>query len=423
MNMTFTNMRSLITALAKAMNLINPNMQHHHEQAAYISYQIGYEMGLRRDDLNKAVYAALLHDIGAVIFPEQPTVERIEENEKEIALLGSKLIRDLEGFEEIADIIEICQNTYLEDREIIGKYKSSYEACMDIAQTVHIADFVTSTMDPGKRILNQVKLIDAAVKAGLGTEFSPKAVDACLRVSTREYKWLDAAHNPSFLLIFTGTIRDVSLEETVRLTKFISRIIDFRSSFTAMHSAGVAASARELARLAGMTAEECMMMEIAGNLHDIGKLVVPNEILEKPGRLTEEEFGIVKEHPYYTRLILKDVEGFERIANWAGYHHEKLNGNGYPFHCDEGRLDLGARIMAVADIFSAITEVRPYRKGMSKAQALDVLKGSVERGEICGCVVNLLEEHFDEVDQIRESESRVAGQRYYQSLGTGSEES
>ena len=61
-----TNMRSLLIALAKAMNLINPNMQHHHEQTAYISYQIGYEMGLRGDDLNYAVYAALLHDIGAV---------------------------------------------------------------------------------------------------------------------------------------------------------------------------------------------------------------------------------------------------------------------------------------------------------------------------------------------------------------------
>ncbi len=72
------------------------------------------------------------------------------------------------------------------------------------------------------------------------------------------------------------TIRQVSLEETVKLTRFMSRIIDFRSAFTAMHSAGVAASARELARLAGMTDEECLMMEIAGNLHDVGKLAVPS---------------------------------------------------------------------------------------------------------------------------------------------------
>ena len=225
---------------------------------------------------------------------------------------------------------------------------------MDIAQAVHIADFVTSQIDPKEHILNQVKQINEAVIAGRNTEFSPKAVDAYLRLSEREYIWMDVALNPSFLLIFTGEIRQVSLEEAVKLTRFMSRIIDFRSAFTAMHSAGVAASARELARLAGMTDEECLMMEIAGNLHDVGKLAVPNEILEKPGKLTDEEFNIVKEHPYYTRLILMDVDGFERIADWAGFHHEKLNGKGYPFHFGAEQLDLGARIMAVADIFSGV---------------------------------------------------------------------
>ena len=410
-----TNMRSLLIALAKAMNLINPNMQHHHEQTAYIAYQIGYEMGLRGDDLNYAVYAALLHDIGAVVSPEVPTVESIEEHEREIATMGARMIRDLEGFGEIADIIEASQNTYIEDDNALAGCESR-DICMDIAQAVHIADFVTSQIDPKERILNQVKRINEAVIAGRNTEFSPKAVDAYLRLSEREYTWMDVALNPSFLLIFTGEIREVSLEETVKLTRFMSRIIDFRSSFTAMHSAGVAASARELARLAGMKDEECLMMEIAGNLHDVGKLAVPNEILEKPGKLTDEEFNIVKEHPYYTRLILMDVDGFERIADWAGFHHEKLNGNGYPFHLGAEQLDLGARIMAVADIFSAITEVRPYRAGMTREQAMAVLKGNVEAGAICGRIVGLLEAHYDEIDGAREKESRIAGQRYFESL-------
>ena len=415
MSKPFTNMRALIVAMAKIMNLINSSMQHHHEQVAYVTYQIGREMGLCDDDLFKAVYAALLHDIGGVIFPEQPSIERLEEHKKEIADMGSKLIRDLDGFAEIADIIAVCQNSYEEDCEDFKNCPGG-QTCMDIAQAIHIADFVANMMNPGERILNQVRRINEAVKAGSGKEFSPKAVEACLQVSTREYKWLDAALNPSFLLIFTGTIRDMSLEDTVRFTQLVLRIIDFRSSFTAMHSAGVAASARELARWAGMTQEECLMMEIAGNLHDVGKLVVPNEILEKPGRLTEEEFNIVKEHPYYTRLILKDVEGFEQIANWAGYHHEKLDGSGYPFHWNADQLDLGARIMAVADIFSAITEVRPYRTGMNRDQALDVLKENAERGAICGRVVNILEAHYEVIDQVREAESRAAGRRYFQSI-------
>lgn len=424
---SFTNMRSLLIALARAMNLINPDMEHHHEQTAYLTFQIGYEMGLRDDDLHFAVYGSLLHDIGEVIYQEPQSVESIKQNEREIASLGARMIRDIEGFEAIADIIEVSQNTYTEDLEAISGEncegcelsEDELSTCMDIAQAIHVADFVTTLIDGKTPILNQVKQINAAVQLGRGTEFSPKAVDAFLRVSGREFVWMDVALNPSFLLIFTGDIRPVSLEEAVKLTHFMSRIIDFRSSFTAMHSAGVAASARVLARLAGMNNEECQMMEIAGYLHDVGKLRVPNEILEKPGKLTEEEFNIVKEHPYYTRLILKDVDGFERIANWAGFHHEKLNGRGYPFHFDAERLDTGERIMAVADIFSAITEVRPYRAGMSREMALAVLKENVAAGGICGKIVELLEEHYDEVDAARERESREAGKRYFESLEKG----
>lgn len=190
-------------------------------------------------------------------------------------------------------------------------------------------------------------------------------------------------------------------------------LIDFRSPFTAMHSAGVAASAKALAKLAGLDEESCMKMEIAGNLHDVGKLRVPNEILEKPGKLTDEEFNKVKEHPYYTRLILMDVEGFEEIADWAGFHHEKLNGRGYPFHFDGDFLSLGSRIMTVADIFSAITEERPYRKPMSREQAMKVMWENVESGGICRNIVQLLEDNYDAVNDARMKKSLEAGARYF----------
>ena len=228
---------------------------------------------------------------------------------------------------------------------------------------------------------------------------------------------MDLSLNPTYMFAQLGPLRIVLLEKLVIFTSLISRVIDFRSPFTAMHSAGVAATARELARLSGMTQEECLMMEAAGNLHDIGKLRVPNAILEKPGKLTEEEFNVMREHPYYTSMILQDVEGFEKIAKWAAYHHEKLNGKGYPFHLRAEELDEGCRIMAVADIFSAITEVRPYRKGMNKEQAQKVLLENAERGEIYKKTVDLLMSHYDEVDAVREKKSREIGKRYYASLG------
>ena len=261
-------------------------------------------------------------------------------------------------------------------------------------------------------VLTQAEKLRKTAASCRGTAFCPEVVDAFLRVSEREFVWLDTLLNPRFLMFFTGEIHAVSLERTVSLTRLMSRIIDFRSRFTAMHSAGVAASARTLAELAGMDREECLMMEIAGNLHDVGKLKVPRRILEKPGPLDKEEFNIMKEHPYYTRLILMNVTGFEQIANWAGFHHEKLNGTGYPFHFEARDLDTGARMMAIADIFSAITEDRPYRLGMTREAASAVLGRHKEEGGLDAELVDLLLSNYAEIDRRRREASEAVIRHY-----------
>lgn len=314
----FTTVRSLLSALAKAMNLINPDMENHHQETAYLAYQIGMEMGLHTEDLHLIASAALLHDVGTIVMPQRENLAAIESHRREIARIGAEMIRDLEPFEMIANIIELCQNGWRENVEFSKTRACSravhgnIEQCIDVAECIHLADVISALWDEEGEILNQVLMIREAVEAGRGMEFSDKAVDAFQRVSQREFVWMDFVLNPTFLMFFTGDMHDLSLEETVELTQLMSRIIDFRSSFTAMHSAGVAASAKELARLAGMNEEDCMKMEIAGNLHDVGKLRVPNEILEKPGKLTEEEFNKVKEHPYY-RSVPAGVEAMRKM--------------------------------------------------------------------------------------------------------------
>lgn len=412
----FTNIRSMLGALATAMNLINPEIEHHHEQTAYMAYSIAREMGLADDLVYLTVYAALLHDIGSVVVEEPASVAEIEQDARKYAHIGANMLRDLPRFDVIAGIIEYCQCNWTEIQACVCHETAECQQYAQLASVVHTADVVSSCLNPDKPVLNQVDFICKVVEHGRGTQFCPEAVDAVLRLKDLEFIWMDVVHNPSFLMIFTGEIRQISLQETVELTRFASRLIDYRSPFTAMHSAGVAASAKALAQLAGMSEEDCLKMEIAGNLHDIGKLSVPRAILEKPEKLTDEEFNVIKEHPYYTRLLLLRVDGFSEIADWAGFHHEKLNGQGYPFHYNESQLDLGSRIMAVADIFSAITEERPYRKGMSKEQALDVLHGNVERGAICGEIVDLLAEHYEEVDAARDAMSHAAGKRYFESM-------
>ncbi len=411
----FTNIRSLLGALAKAMNLIQPEVEHHHEQTAYFAFHIARIMGMEGEQLHTITYSALLHDVGGTLFDEPKSITEIESNAEKYAKIGADMLRDLPDYREIANVIEFCQSDWEDILREIPPSDKRFEYAR-LASFIHLGDIASLCLNRNKRVLNQRDDICAVAQAGSGTRFNPEAVEGLLKLKPFEVIWLDAMENPAFLMYFTGEMHRITLEKTASLTKLMSRIIDFRSSFTAMHSAGVAATAVELAKLAGMSDEDCLKMKIAGYLHDVGKLVVPREILEKPGKLTTEEFNIVREHTYYTRLILMDIDGFTEIRDWAAYHHEKLNGNGYPFHLNAEELDLGARIMAVADIFSAITEVRPYRDGMKKEQAIEVLRGNVESGAICGKIVNLLIENYDQIDAVRDHESREEGKRYFDNL-------
>jgi HD-GYP domain-containing protein (c-di-GMP phosphodiesterase class II) len=189
----------------------------------------------------------------------------------------------------------------------------------------------------------------------------------------------------------------------IKLTAIFAYIIDFRNPFTAEHSTGVAAVARALAAYMGFSDTECKMIYVAGHLHDLGKLTVSEIILNKPDSLNKEEISVMRSHTYHTYRILQKVKGLETINEWASYHHEKLNGKGYPFHLAAKDLSTGSRIMAVADIFTAIMEDRPYRRGMPAAKAKSLLQSMVDNGSICKEVVAVTDAHFDQVNEIRKN--------------------
>ena len=412
----FTSMRSLIGVLAKSMNLINPEVEGHHEMTAYLSYMLAKEMGCDTPMLHKVIYASLLHDIGAVASEEQQSVEELEAEAYTIAAFGADMLRELDELKEIADIVEFCQCGYatIMGALELGQIKSATTA--KLASVIHLADRATVMLDPHKRVLSQLNTMETLIAGYSGIEFDPEAVEALTHICRDEYVWFDLFYDPWSVLDIAGLDIPVTLTETASLTRVMSKIVDYRSAFTAMHSAGVSASAASIAKFAGMDERDCLMMEIGGYLHDLGKLVVPKAILEKPGRLTDEEFNIIKEHPYYTTAILKNAEGFDKIAHWAGNHHEKLNGKGYPYHLTAADLELGDRIMSVADIFAAITETRPYRDGMNREQAMKVMNENVEYGSVDGDIVAILHDNYDAIDGIRDEISRERGKRYFDSM-------
>lgn len=168
-------------------------------------------------------------------------------------------------------------------------------------------------------------------------------------------------------------VRLVDGEDVDRMAEGFAEVVDAKSPFTFQHSSRVAAIAREIGATLGLGPSARRNLYLAGLLHDIGKLGVSNRILDKAGPLTEEEWAAVRAHPIHTWSILSQVGLFRPIARTAAVHHERLDGEGYPWGFDESGLGPSDRILAVADIYDALTSDRPYRSGWTPEDVLRAL--------------------------------------------------
>ncbi|MCL2254863.1 MAG: HD domain-containing protein, partial [Lachnospiraceae bacterium] len=340
-----------ILAISKAIDLASPTLSNHHRKVTYLSCCLAKEMNLPDDEIKDIALAAILHDIGAFSLEEHILVENFKINETNLshhAELGYRLLKDFAPLKKVADLIRYHHATYNNVEKIaIGSY------------IINLADIIAIAHDEDNEILEQVPRIMAQISAD-AAKVHPQAYEAFKRLAKIEYFWIEACLLPDNKIIPAKIIS--SKKDTIDLSslhgfaKVFAHIIDFRSRFTATHSSGVAAVAKELTRLAGFSERECVLMEIAGFLHDLGKLSISNSVLEKNGKLDHSEFNIMRKHTYFTYSILSKIRGLEQVAEWAAFHHEKLNGNGYPFHISGSEMSKLSRIMAVADIFTAITE-------------------------------------------------------------------
>ena len=413
----------LVECLSTAMDLVSPALANHQRRVGFIALRLAEQMGMGRELCKEALIAGLLHDSGALSMPDRAITLTFELGPTDSfsphkhAVAGYHLVRKFRPFADVAQVIRFHHLPWgngagasCRDREVpLG------------AHLIHLADRIDVLVNDKVHILLQRPNIVDVIKHKSGELFQPQLVDAFVELARKEDFWLDIAS----VSMGAGVVADsgfahekLDCDDLLDMTELFGHIIDFRSRFTATHSTGVATCAASLARLANFSEAECMMMKIAGNLHDLGKLAVPVEILEKPAALTESEFNIVKAHTYYTYRVLRNFRDMEKIRQWAAYHHERLDGNGYPFHLQGAELSMGARVMAVADVFTAITEDRPYRAGMSPQEASRVLVGMAKNGALDGEVVQLLLDNFADVNHLRVL-VQSASREEYQDFRTG----
>jgi len=170
-----------------------------------------------------------------------------------------------------------------------------------------------------------------------------------------------------------ASLEENQREQVLSMACTLVSLVDLRDSYTGGHSNRVAEYNRGTAVTLGLSYSNTNDIVMAGLLHDIGKIGVPDHVLLKKGKLTDEEFELIKKHPEFGWMALKSVRAFEEVSLMLLHHHERIDGRGYPGKLKGAQIPLGAKIIAVSDSFDALTTNRPYRTARSWGEALEEL--------------------------------------------------
>ncbi|WP_238899665.1 HD domain-containing phosphohydrolase [Clostridium sp. YIM B02500] len=360
----------------------------HGKRTAYISISIAKELGLNSEELHDVAALAMLHDNGLSEYSlhEKLATKELKnaallEGVKEHCTIGESNIKNYPLLTNVKNIIKYHHERY----DGTGFFRLRGEEIPLMSQIIAIADALEKTFDLQNNNHNMQNKVCEFVRNQENISFSSRIVKAFFKVTEEEKFWMNLEN--SFISIelekrIPKHSLELSFEEIHGITNVLSKIIDSKSSYTQRHSQGLSEKAAIMADFYNLEKEEKMKLIIAADLHDIGKLAVPNDVLDKPDKLSDEEFKIIMKHPEYTRLALQEIKGFEDITEWASNHHEKLNGKGYPFGMTDKELDFNSRLMTCLDIYQALTEERPYREGLSHEKAMEILKSMMDNGFI-----------------------------------------
>ena len=392
----------LVYTLSDALDLVGVDDRFHGKRVAVMAVTVGEVLGLNGPVLERLFLAGLLHDCGVSSTKvHRQLVSELDWSGADVhCQRGEELLSSFSPLEQLAPIVRY-HHTHWNDLTQIDL--SEQEATL--SNLIYLVDRVDALASShyGQGLLAERNKIRGTIGRYRASYFDPELVEAFLEVSVKEAFWLRLEPNhikqSSQGWMPQPSPRELESADVRQLAKIFASIVDAKSTFTAEHSTGVAQLSRWLAESAHLPADVCDQLEIAGMLHDIGKLMVSDEILEKPGELDGSEAAIIRQHSFETYQILKNIPGFEKISGWAAYHHEALNGRGYPFHLGEDDLDFEARIVAASDVFQAMAQNRPYRPSLTPKKILRKMNYRVRTGRLDEEVVGLVANHLDDAWQ------------------------
>jgi HD-GYP domain-containing protein (c-di-GMP phosphodiesterase class II) len=397
--MTFhVDIRQVVHSFSDALDLVGIDEVQHGKRVAAMAWTCGKAMQFAPPKLEKLYHASLLHDCGVSSTQvHRNLVTELDWSDSQAhCIRGEQLLKRCPVFSDLSLIIRYHHTHW---QNLPPELEPDVAL---ISNLIYLADRVDALIfqHGGSDILHSRQVILDTIKKYQGTFFETNMTGIFLDAAQYEVFWftLDSRHLSRYIRKMEQKSKPQNVDKKTffELAKIFAEIVDAKSPFTVEHSLGVARLSKFMGSLVGLSDDTLDMLEVAGLLHDLGKLNVPDEILEKPGPLTEEEKMIIMRHSFERYHILSSITGFEQIAQWAAFHHEALAGTGYPFHKDKKGLSVEARIVAVADVFQALAQNRPYREFFPLEKIFLTMEEMVANGTLDHQLVALTKTHAEE---------------------------
>lgn len=382
------------------MDLVSPEVAGHHIRVGGIASKLAEVAGLPGRECADLALAGMLHDIGAFSLKGRLSALVFDSDDQTHPEIGYRLLRTYPEFERAADMVRSHHSLWSKT----GQRPAVLTPELELGNLLCLADRVDTLLPRTPDTPFDREALLKRIRAASGRMFNPWWVEAletlagqggfleraASTAASRECLNIPDEHNPQLC----G--REVS-----RLARLFSQVIDFRCRFTATHSRGVAATTMLLARELHLSGDDRDCLEVASELHDLGKLGVPAEIIMKPAELDQEEMATMRLHAEHGYHALSGPTGLAGVAKLVVEHHERLDGKGYPFGRHASQISLPSRVLAVSDVFTALGEDRPYRPGMEISRIVSILEEQADRYVLDPDVVSLISARRHDLDAAR----------------------
>lgn len=378
-------LKQMITIIHRTINSVEKTLLNHGEKVAYVMLNLLRADGNYSDDEIINICAiSVFHDIGAYKVAEKDKIAEIDDSTApfEHAIYGSLFIKYFSPLSDLYEIVLTHHFTwkYFKDKHI--KVISKEGLLLNFADSIDRAN------------LNESSLIKKFIQDNK-ENYLKEHIDLFYKAD-KKFDFINKLLNGSYEEELYGFFETKVLnrEEVISYSKMLAYSIDCRSEATVKHTILVEAISYQIAKLYGLDEKTLIKIKVAATLHDIGKIGIPVEILEKPGKLTDEEFEIMKSHAFIGYNILSDLN-IDDIRNIGTLHHEKLDGSGYPFGLKAKEITTEMRIVAIGDIISALMGVRSYKESFSKEKVIEILNNMVSYNKIDSNIANLFIDNYD----------------------------